>query len=71
MASAPVFVPSALDGKFHANVTFYYREESPILKLEHKSGTNILPTCNQVGFPLILLYPPGGSQRIPLRIHLL
>lgn len=38
-----VFVLSTLGGKFHANVTFYCREESPALKLEHKPGTNIPP----------------------------
>lgn len=67
-ASAAVAVLSVLDGKFHANVTFYYREESPILKLERKSGTNILPDMQSTR---LSTHPPlytGGSRRILLRI---
>lgn len=67
-ASAAVIVLSVLDGKFHANVTFYYHEESPILKLERKSGTNILPDMQSTR---LSTHPPlytGGSQRILLRI---
>lgn len=51
--------PQPVDGKLHANVTFDYREESPALKLEHKSGTSIPPDTQGA---LLSTHPPAGTR---------
>lgn len=42
--------------KGHANVTFYYHQENPILKSEHKSGTNILQSAS------LSTHPPSCTE---------
>lgn len=54
-APAPIFVFGVLDEKGHANVTFYYCKSNPILKLEHKPGTNTLPDTQATW---LSTYPP-------------